>query len=61
MADVTTTIYKFVAPDVGGSDNTWGDKLNANIIKLEALFVEAFQGGSDTDLGQMKPTNINAL
>lgn len=59
MADVTTAVYQFIAPDVGGSDNTWGDKLNANIMALEALFVDAFTGGTPTDIGKLKTANAN--
>lgn len=54
MADTTTSVYQFVLPEVGASDDTWGDKLNADLTKLEALLVSGFTGGTPTDIGKLK-------
>lgn len=54
MADDVTTVYDFVLPEVGGSDDTWGTKLNANFAKLETLFASVFEEGSPTAAGKLK-------
>lgn len=59
-ADVVTPVYQFTEPDVGASDNTWGEKLNANWAKMEALLADGFAGGTPTDLGTLKPSNAPA-
>jgi hypothetical protein len=57
MADVPTPIYQFTQPEVGGSDDTWGDKLNANWVKIDGLLQSAgltetgFFGATTTNLG----------
>lgn len=37
MADGATTNHSFVLPEVGGSKDAWGDKLNDNWVKLDGL------------------------
>lgn len=36
MADTITTNYAFVKPDIGGSTDTWGDKVNDNFDSIDA-------------------------
>lgn len=54
MADVTTPTYSFVQPEVGGSDDTWGNKLNVNWGAVDALLAAAFSGGTPTALGKLR-------
>lgn len=57
MPDVITTLFDFVLPEVGASDNTWGTKLNSNLSKLETLLVDAFPQGSPTGLSRLAADN----
>ena len=44
MADGQTTNYQFVLPEVDGSDDTWGDKLNQNWTDVDGVLNTLDQG-----------------
>jgi hypothetical protein len=37
MADGKTANYEFIKPEIGASNNTWGNKLNGNMDSLDSL------------------------
>lgn len=59
MADANTPNYNFTLPEVGGSDDTWGGKLNANWGALDTLLktnFDAFKAADkmSADIGDVK-------
>jgi hypothetical protein len=47
MADENTTNYSFTKPEVGASEDSWGDKLNANWDSVDSLL------SGNTDLSSL--------
>jgi hypothetical protein len=48
MPDTTTANFDWIKPEIGGSDDTWGAKMNANLDAIDEAIhtlVEAIAGG----------------
>ena len=64
MADTSTTHYNLVQPQVGGSFNTWGNKLNNDLAALDSLIYAISAGinqGYNATSGATSATLSNPL
>jgi hypothetical protein len=54
MADLLTSTYQLTKPEVGGSEDTWGGKLNDNFDKIDDLFDGTLESKPDLSGGLWK-------
>jgi len=55
MPDTQTANYNWTKPEIGGSDDTWGIKLNATLDAIDAKMKEAFDKITTTVQNQLYP------
>lgn len=58
MADTVTDVYGFTLPEVGGSEDTWGNKLNTNWADVETLLISGFTDGTASNIGNLRAANF---
>jgi hypothetical protein len=56
MSDTTTTNLSLTKPEPGGSEDTWGDKLNTNLDTLDAIFGA---GGTTVSMGNVSVDQLD--
>jgi len=58
MPDTNTTNYGFLKPEVGGSTDTWGEKLNDNFEDIDGILIECFKNDGG-DIANNKSPQLN--
>lgn len=61
MPDIFTANYEFVKPEIGGSDNSWGAKWNANLDAIDATLKELAEAIVDTVREQIYPIDSTLI